>query len=778
MKNNYQKEEQFLRVLANAYITHDARELLCWLPDDFGYDSMWVTDSIKTKDRYKKYISGKLAAQKRELYNIEFGLTKTVDDGKPVLLIMNVAGSDKQQGAFVATSDKNGNITRLDLTAANFYKLEPVSDENIIKRTYKTLLDTLSNCGMSYFNWDGTVQHFKGVIVNTREGHDAAWGLAYLDDIPDDFCMVYDYRKDQTVRMFTKDTKIPVDFIFVGNGGQIIKIHKNAEPLSTDIITCEHVWYVIEVKAGQCDKNRIVPLGSLRINSFINAPHPEKCDDLIYEDENMTVKKVWDCHKKSIYIDKNDDSNLVFYNWDATIFIDLDGNEVYRDITEWGQFEGEWNKEGIKPIYKDGKWYFVDKKKNRTFLDRSDILQIKDVGEGLFRINTKRITNLAFKWWHYEPGLYGYIDGNGHEIVEPKYIWAEYFSETDHRAIVCAGKWETAKRMEDGEVREVTWSNQMLFGMIDTEGNEVVPCKFDEIRRIAGCTDKYFAHTGGFKNTNIARDLMGMVGKWGVIDAAGNWIVEPMFENCPRSARGNVIRIDDPDNKGFYDIVKKEYLSFDKDYSSPYFASEDGLIYVTEFDEKLGYDVEKLIDFQGKELFPSKYSGIGDEDHGRRKVWIEAPEDEEPKDEEINDNETDDDEEIYEDEDYYDEDDGNRYGIIDSKGHEIIPCVYNRIGDISSDKMFSFCENRRWGISDYNRHILVQPKYTYLNILDDYKLAEVRDLSNHGRLYGIITTDGKVVLPMKYDAISLVKDNHILCRMGAKTEMFKVTLKK
>jgi len=280
MNKKYQKEEEFLRVLADAYLTHDAKELLDWLPDDFGYDSMWVTDSITTKERYKSYIIRKLAAQLRLLSNVEFAMMKDKRDGKPLLMITNTETPDGGHAVFVVTSDDKGNIKRLDLTSADFYPLVPMSEDNVIKRTYKTILKENKECTLRFIMKDNRVFEYRAAVLpHTIE---SAWGLAFVDDIPDNFGLVYDYSKIGPIDagMYTPDTRISVDFIFADSAGKIIKIHKNAKPLSSDLIECENVSFVVELKAGQCDQNNIQTGDMIQLKSFfardkfIGQEHP------------------------------------------------------------------------------------------------------------------------------------------------------------------------------------------------------------------------------------------------------------------------------------------------------------------------------------------------------------------------------------------------------------------------------------------------------------------------------------------------------------------------
>jgi len=546
MSEKYKKEEQFLRVLANAYITHKADDLLSWLPDDFRYDSIWVLESIKTKEQYKNYIVEKLRTQEECLYYIEFVMMKDKKTGQPVLVLNVQAEDEKGPGAFVATSDDQGDIVGLDLTAAKFYSLEPISDDNVIKRTYKTLLDIESNCGVSFVKAYETTSKYNGVLVRGVSAS-SAWGLAYIDNIPDNFCMVYNYAPRSHVGVFTKNTRIPVDFIFVNHDKQVVKIHRNMPPLCSESIKCDDVNFVVELKAGQCEKNNISVGDTIQINARDNTPMPIKCNDVVYEDDNIVFTKIWSCPKRCIFIDTEDRKKLFLHNWDALTYIDLNGDFLY-----------------------------CRKKENK-------------------------------------------LDG--------------------------------------------------------------VP-------------------------------------------------VRPKF------------------SPEFLDRIRKERTETDFD--------KDGWKLVMYFDEKLKHRIAKVVDHNGNEKFPSKYSYIGPEGHnGYRHVWIEEL----------------DEENIYR---------GRKDGFIDSNGKEVVPCdEYEGIEPsfYENAKLFGFKENGKWGISDFNRNVLIAPRYGRLRLWESEGLVFVQDEDNIDAKKGLVTLSGKMVLPIKYNKILGLRDNYIMCQTDCKTEMFVVKVK-
>ena len=266
MIDKYKKEEEFLRVLANAYISHNADELLGMLPDDFGYDSMWVFDSIKTKSRYEDYIRKKLRAQLVNLNNVEFEMMQDLSDGKPYLMITNSETPDGGRAVFVATSDDDGNIRRLDLTAARFYRMKPMEENSIIKRTHETLLKSYPEMKLRFLTSHKGEIDYQAVVMSERA---TAWGMAFIDDIPENFAVIYDYssRGPTEVGMFTPDTRIPVDFVFVNQDNKILKIKSNATPLSREITRCDDVVTVVELKGGQCETNNINVGDSIIIKS-------------------------------------------------------------------------------------------------------------------------------------------------------------------------------------------------------------------------------------------------------------------------------------------------------------------------------------------------------------------------------------------------------------------------------------------------------------------------------------------------------------------------------
>ena len=67
--------------------------------------------------------------------------------------------------------------------------------------------------------------------------------------------MLFDFGRDQEIRMWMKNTLIPLDMIFIASDGRILRIEQNAEPELLRLISSGGpARAVLEVKAGTARK--------------------------------------------------------------------------------------------------------------------------------------------------------------------------------------------------------------------------------------------------------------------------------------------------------------------------------------------------------------------------------------------------------------------------------------------------------------------------------------------------------------------------------------------
>lgn len=150
-------------------------------------------------------------------------------------------------------------------------------------------------------------------------------GLGFRDEIPENTGMLYDYSDSlrETASMFTPDTKVPVDFIFVDKCGVILEIHHMAKPLSNKIINCCSTSYVIEIAGGESKKLGIKEGDVLILDKELENDifaKPESLHGIFY-------KKTGD------YFCKND-SGIYLYSYRAHRWV---GPIEEKD--EWRMFE-------------------------------------------------------------------------------------------------------------------------------------------------------------------------------------------------------------------------------------------------------------------------------------------------------------------------------------------------------------------------------------------------------------------------------------------------------
>ena len=83
-------------------------------------------------------------------------------------------------------------------------------------------------------------------------------GLMHRTEMPSNNGMIFVFEPIRPVQMWMKDTKLPLDMLFVAGNGQIVMIKEKATPMSETRIICkEPVRAVVELNAGQVNRHKI-----------------------------------------------------------------------------------------------------------------------------------------------------------------------------------------------------------------------------------------------------------------------------------------------------------------------------------------------------------------------------------------------------------------------------------------------------------------------------------------------------------------------------------------
>ena len=87
-----------------------------------------------------------------------------------------------------------------------------------------------------------------------------ARGLMYRRSVPESYGMLFDFKRDQEVTMWMRNTYVSLDMIFIQSDGRIRRIAENTETESDKIIPSGGpVRAVLEVMAGTARKLGIEP---------------------------------------------------------------------------------------------------------------------------------------------------------------------------------------------------------------------------------------------------------------------------------------------------------------------------------------------------------------------------------------------------------------------------------------------------------------------------------------------------------------------------------------
>lgn len=83
-------------------------------------------------------------------------------------------------------------------------------------------------------------------------------GLMHRTKLDSSDGMIFIYNEPETVKMWMKNTLIPLDMIFADSKGRIVYIKENTVPLSLEKIGPGiPVSYILEMNAGEVEKHRI-----------------------------------------------------------------------------------------------------------------------------------------------------------------------------------------------------------------------------------------------------------------------------------------------------------------------------------------------------------------------------------------------------------------------------------------------------------------------------------------------------------------------------------------
>ena len=203
-----------------------------------------------------------------------------------------------------------------------FLTKRDIANKNIVCSIYSILLIFIGIHKMQHEKikiYTNKLIEFTVEIPETDEEYNK--GLAFRDNLPAQTGMLYFYNNEH-VGMYTPQTKIPVDFIFVDLCGNIIKIARNVKPLSYELHECYNVAAVLEINKGEADKLGIKE-GDIIVDRFCTLS--KNCAKLTIRNADCYCK-----YDKDLYAKK--DKELYFYSYKSHTWYSVKSTHQEQNI--------------------------------------------------------------------------------------------------------------------------------------------------------------------------------------------------------------------------------------------------------------------------------------------------------------------------------------------------------------------------------------------------------------------------------------------------------------
>jgi hypothetical protein len=281
-----------------------------------------------------------------------------------------------------------------------------------------------------------------------------------------------------------------------------------------------------------------------------------------------------------------------------------------------------------------------------------------------------------------EGDVWGFIDINGNQIIEPAYKEVTDFSEG----------LSAVKSVWDGR-----------WGYIDSSGSMVISPVFDYATPF-----------------NEGRAVVTVDGNQGLIDKSGEYILSPTFEKITKLSQGRAFVL----VRGNWKLVDKSGHYVTQNSFKQVTPFRDGLAAFTGFNND--YNVQGYIDREGNisiltgDDFSVDIEGIGfsyrrSPIFRRRTTLRDLLEYRPPK---------------------------RVYGLINTHGEVVVPFRYSSIS-ISSPCRAIVTANSQYGVIDLDGNVIVPTRYTYIGRFSEGLAIVQRNL---GDKYGYIDERGRLVI--------------------------------
>jgi uncharacterized membrane protein (UPF0127 family) len=126
-----------------------------------------------------------------------------------------------------------------------------------------------AECSLTHADLRGAWGSARFTLEIADDAAERARGLMNRDSMPVSAGMLFIYPAPQRVSFWMENTLIPLDMIFLGPHGRVLKVHENARPLDrTPIDGGPGVLAVLEINGGLARRLGIGPGSEMRHPAF------------------------------------------------------------------------------------------------------------------------------------------------------------------------------------------------------------------------------------------------------------------------------------------------------------------------------------------------------------------------------------------------------------------------------------------------------------------------------------------------------------------------------
>jgi hypothetical protein len=267
-------------------------------------------------------------------------------------------------------------------------------------------------------------------------------------------------------------------------------------------------------------------------------------------------------------------------------------------------------------------------------------------------------------------------------------------------------------------------------GLINRKGEFVVPCKYNDIFDDATNGFYYpFIRDERFTNDSVIGEIPVLVGKYGIVDTAGNILSEPLFDELPVYG-DEMFRVSMNGKYGYADKQGKVVIPPKWDFAVSF---SEGKAIVSDAGNS------SIIDKTGKVLADNLGAGTGMYRFIDGRVRCRS-------------------------------NDG-LYGFMDANGKRIIPPIFEEADDFTEGVAVVTNKEGQSGLIDTMGNFVVQPQYEFLFYLGD-GLFKAKD---RGGKTGVINSAGKEIVAVEYEDAFHLQKNYIMVEQNQLSGCFDVT---